>query len=110
MWAAPARRDGDNTSEDESNGSAMKYLLLVCMEKPPESALETEEEIASWDVEGEDIKPWLTETVEDGTRLCGSQVSKPATTFSGRCSHSKQITATPAGSGRPCAMQPQANL
>jgi hypothetical protein len=56
----------------------MKYLLLVCMETPPQSALETEEEIASWDVEGEDIKPWLTETVEGGTRLFGSQVSRPA--------------------------------
>jgi hypothetical protein len=56
----------------------MKYLLLVCLEEPPESALETAEEIASWDVEGEDIKPWLADTAEHGTRIFGSQVSKPA--------------------------------
>ena len=29
--------------------------------------------------------------------------------FSGRCSHSKQITAAAAASGWPCSMQPQAN-
>jgi hypothetical protein len=56
----------------------MKYLLLVCVEEPPESALETDEEIASWDVEGDDIKPWLAEGAEQGTRVFGSQVSKPA--------------------------------
>ncbi len=56
----------------------MKYLLLVCVEEPPMPALETDEEIASWDVEGEDIKPWLAETGEGGIRLFGSQVSKPA--------------------------------
>ena len=56
----------------------MKYLLLVCLEEPPEHALETPDEIASWDVEGDDIKPWLAETAEHGTRVFGSQVSKPA--------------------------------
>jgi hypothetical protein len=56
----------------------MKYLLLVCLEEASEPALETAEEIASWDVEGEDIKPWLAETAEHGTRVFGSQVSKPA--------------------------------
>jgi hypothetical protein len=56
----------------------MKYLLLVCLEEPPEHALETPAEIASWDVGGEDIKPWLTDTAEHGTRIFGSQVSKPA--------------------------------
>jgi hypothetical protein len=56
----------------------MKYLLLVCLEEPPELALETAAEIASWDVEHEDVKPWLAETAAHGTRLFGSQVSKPA--------------------------------
>ena len=56
----------------------MKYLLLVCLEEPPEPALETADEIASWDVQGDDIKPWLAATAERGTRLFGSQVSKPA--------------------------------
>ncbi len=56
----------------------MKYLLLVCLEEPPETPLETAEEIASWDVEAEDIKPWLAETGARGARLFGSQVSKPA--------------------------------
>ena len=56
----------------------MKYLLLVCVEEPPEPPLETAEEIASWDVEGEDIKPWLSEVDGGGIRLFGSQVSKPA--------------------------------
>jgi hypothetical protein len=56
----------------------MKYLLLVCLEEPPDPALETAEEIASWDVEGDDIKPWLAQTGERGTRVYGSQVSKPA--------------------------------
>jgi hypothetical protein len=56
----------------------MKYLLLVCLEEPPVPALETDEEIASWDVEAEDVKPWLAATAEHRTRLFGSQVSKPA--------------------------------
>jgi hypothetical protein len=56
----------------------MKYLLLVCLEEPPVPALETDEEIASWDVEAEDVKPWLATTAEHRTRLFGSQVSKPA--------------------------------
>jgi hypothetical protein len=56
----------------------MKYLCLVCLDEPPIPPLETPEEIASWDVEGEDVKPWLAETAEHGTRLFGSQVSKPA--------------------------------
>jgi hypothetical protein len=56
----------------------MKYLLLVCLEEPPESPFETAAEIADWDVEGDDIRPWLAETAESGTRLFGSQVSKPA--------------------------------
>jgi hypothetical protein len=56
----------------------MKYLLLVCLEEAPETAFETAEEIASWDVGGDDVKPWLAETAERGTRLFGSQVSKPA--------------------------------
>ena len=55
----------------------MKYLLLVCLEEPPEPALETAAEIADWDVDGEDIKPWLAETA-GGTRIFGSQVSRPA--------------------------------
>ena len=56
----------------------MKYLLLVCLEELPEPPLETAEEIASWDVEDGAVKPWLAETAEQGTRLFGSQVSKPA--------------------------------
>jgi hypothetical protein len=59
----------------------MKYLLLVCLEEAPEPVMETAEEIAGWDVEHDDIKPWLAataETSEGGTRLYGSQVSKPA--------------------------------
>lgn len=56
----------------------MKYLLLVCLEEPPVPPLETDEEIATWDVEYDDVKPWLAENAERGTRLFGSQVSKPA--------------------------------
>lgn len=56
----------------------MKYLLLVCLEQPPSPPLESPEEIATWDVQDEDVKPWLAETGERGTRLFGSQVSKPA--------------------------------
>jgi len=56
----------------------MKYLLLVCLEEPPEPALETAEEIASWDVDSNDVRPWLAENAERGTRLFGSQVSRPA--------------------------------
>ena len=54
----------------------MKYLLLVCMEGPPDPPLETAEEIADWDVEVDDIRPWLADV--DSRRLFGSQVSKPA--------------------------------
>jgi hypothetical protein len=66
------------TVTKETRHKRMRYLLLVCLEEPPETPLETAEEIANWDVEGDDIKPWLADTVEHGTRLFGSQVSKPA--------------------------------
>jgi hypothetical protein len=43
---------------------------------------------------------------EESSSAEGPQVKNPATTFSGRCIHSRQITATAAGSGRPSLMQP----
>jgi hypothetical protein len=57
----------------------MKYLLLVCMEQPPDSPLETEEEVASRQA-GEDdgIRTWFAEIGKRGSRLIGSQVSRPA--------------------------------
>jgi hypothetical protein len=57
----------------------MKYLLLVCMERPPETPLETEEEVASRQA-GEDdgIRTWFAEIDKRGSRLIGSQVSRPA--------------------------------
>jgi hypothetical protein len=54
----------------------VKYLLLVCVEDQPATPLETAAEIAAWDEPAGDIEPWLAETA--GTRLYGSQVSKPA--------------------------------
>jgi hypothetical protein len=56
----------------------MKYLLLICLEEPPETPLETAAEIAAWDEPGDDIVPWLAENDKRGTRLYGSQVSRPA--------------------------------
>jgi hypothetical protein len=54
----------------------VKYLLLVCVEEPPQDPLETAEEIASWDDEHDDIQPWLRDLGQ--RRRYGSQVSKPA--------------------------------
>ena len=39
----------------------MKYLLLICMEEPPGTPLETPAEIADWDAPSDDIEPWLAE-------------------------------------------------
>ena len=57
----------------------MKYLLLVCMEQPPDPPLETEEEAASREAgDDEDIRRWFAEIDKRGSRLIGSQVSRPA--------------------------------
>ncbi|HEY2077262.1 MAG TPA: YciI family protein [Streptosporangiaceae bacterium] len=57
----------------------MKYLLLVCMEQPPDPPLETEEDIAARDAgDDEDIRTWFAEIDKRGSRLIGDQVSKPA--------------------------------
>jgi hypothetical protein len=57
----------------------MKYLLLVCMEQPPETPLETEEDVASREAGGDDdIRMWFAEIDKRGSRLIGSQVSRPA--------------------------------
>jgi hypothetical protein len=60
----------------------MKYLLLVCVEQPPEPPLETEEELAAMeagdDGDDEDIRTWFAEIDKRGSRLIGNQVSRPA--------------------------------
>jgi hypothetical protein len=57
----------------------MKYLLLVCMEQPPDPPLETEEEAADREAgDDEDIRTWFAEIDKRGSRLIGDQVSKPA--------------------------------
>jgi hypothetical protein len=57
----------------------MKYLLLVCMERPPETPPETEEEVASRQAgEDDSIRTWFAEIDKRGSRLIGSQVSRPA--------------------------------
>lgn len=57
----------------------MKYLLLVCMEQPPDPQLETEEDVASREAgDDEDIRTWFAEIDKRGRRLIGSQVSLPA--------------------------------
>jgi hypothetical protein len=57
----------------------MKYLLLVCMEQPPDHPLETEEDVASREAgDDEDIRTWFAEIDKRGSRLIGSQVSQPA--------------------------------
>ena len=62
----------------------MKYLLLVCMEQPPDPPLETEAEVAEREAaereagDGDDIATWFAEIDKRGSRLIGSQVSKPA--------------------------------
>ena len=57
----------------------MKYLLLVCMEQPPDPPLETEEDIAARDAgDDDDIRTWFAEIDKRGSRLIGDQVSKPA--------------------------------
>jgi hypothetical protein len=57
----------------------MKYLLLVCMEQPPDQPLETEEELAGQEA-GDDagIRTWFAEIDKRGSRLTGSEVSRPA--------------------------------
>jgi hypothetical protein len=56
----------------------VKYLLLICVEEPPGTPLETPAEIADWDAPSDDVEPWLAENERRGTRLFGSQVSRPA--------------------------------
>jgi hypothetical protein len=56
----------------------VKYLLLVCMEEPPDPPLETADEIAGWDDDAGEEMPWVAENDRRGTRLLGSQVSQPA--------------------------------
>jgi len=54
----------------------MKYLLLVCMEQPPDPPLETVADTEAGDDEG--IRAWFAEIDKRGSRLIGSQVSQPA--------------------------------
>ena len=57
----------------------MKYLLLICVEQPPEPPLETEEEVAEREAGDDDnIRTWFAEIDKRGSRLIGSQVSLPA--------------------------------
>src|SRR6201997_5809416 len=57
----------------------MKYLLLICVEQPPEPPLETEEEVAEREAgDDDDIRTWFAEIDKRGSRLIGSQVSQPA--------------------------------
>jgi len=57
----------------------MKYLLLVCMEVPPDTPLETDEDVANREAgEDDDIQTWFAEIDKRGSRLIGSQVSRPA--------------------------------
>ena len=57
----------------------MKYLLLVCMEEPPDTPLETDEDVANREAgENDDIQTWFAEIDKRGSRLIGSQVSRPA--------------------------------
>lgn len=57
----------------------MKYLLLVCMEQQPDTPLEAEEDVASREADDDDeIRMWFAEIGKRGSRLIGSQVSRPA--------------------------------
>ena len=57
----------------------MKYLLLVCVEQPPDRPFETEEDIAAREAgDDTDILTWFAEIDKRGSRLIGSQVSQPA--------------------------------
>jgi hypothetical protein len=58
----------------------MKYLLLVCVEQPPSTPEETEEDLADSEAGGDDdIQRWFAEIDKRGSRLIGSQVTLPAT-------------------------------
>jgi hypothetical protein len=54
----------------------MKYLLLVCFDRPAEA--EPEAQAAGAEQGGADVQPWLEEMVARGVRLFGSQVCPPA--------------------------------
>ena len=57
----------------------MKYLLLVCMEQPPGPQLESGEDLASREPgDDDDIQTWFAEIDKRGSRLIGSEVSRPA--------------------------------
>jgi len=57
----------------------MKYLLLVCLEQPPDPPLETEEDLARREAgDDDDIRQWFAEISKRGSRLIGSEVSQPA--------------------------------
>jgi hypothetical protein len=67
------------SATDQTEERGMKYLLLVCMEQPPERPLETEEEVADRETGDDgDIGTWFAEIDKRGSRLIGSQVSRPA--------------------------------
>jgi hypothetical protein len=58
----------------------MKYLLLVCMEQPPDQQAESEEELAIQEARvDEDLVRWFAEIDKRGSRLIGSALSLPAT-------------------------------
>jgi hypothetical protein len=71
----------------------VKYLLLICVEEPPDTPLETPEEIASWDDPSGDVEPWLAENERRNTRLFGSQVSRPANASTVRVRHGEVLVA-----------------
>ena len=57
----------------------MKYLLLVCMEQPPDPA-ENQEDLSSQEAQvDEDLIRWFAEIDKRGSRLIGSALSQPAT-------------------------------
>lgn len=57
----------------------MKYLLLVCMEQPPDAPTETAKALADQENgDDEDLRRWFAEIDKRGSRLIGSQVSMPA--------------------------------
>jgi hypothetical protein len=58
----------------------MKYLLLVCMEQPPDAPAPTGTDLADQEAGAdEDLRRWFAEIDKRGSRLIGSQVTLPAT-------------------------------
>jgi hypothetical protein len=54
----------------------VKYLLLICQERPADEG--PDEESVDWTEQTADVEPWLRETGDRGVRVFSSRLAPPA--------------------------------